>query len=123
MGPVLHKCIPPDHPLSAPVLAFANPDKPYNLHMDVSLKGLGAVLYQEYSEGLRPVAFASRKFSQSEKPYQIHLLEFLSLKWAVVDKFHDYLYGARFTVHIDNNSLNPQLLAGYYIWLYPSKGI
>lgn len=27
------------------------------------------------------------------------------LKWAVVDKFHDYLYGARFTVRTDNNPL------------------
>lgn len=89
----------------APVLAFANPDKPYILHVDASLKGLGAVLYQEYSEGLRPVAFASRKLSQSETRYPIHQLEFLSLKWAVVDKFHDYLYGARFTVYTDNNPL------------------
>ncbi|KAL1274397.1 hypothetical protein QQF64_027211 [Cirrhinus molitorella] len=32
-------------------------------------------------------------------------LEFLALKWAVVDKFHDYLYWARFTVRTDNNPL------------------
>ncbi|XP_057684821.1 uncharacterized protein LOC130911119 [Corythoichthys intestinalis] len=89
----------------APVLAFANPQKPYILHVDASLKGLGAVLYQEYPEGLRPVAFASRKLSASERNYAIHQLEFLSLKWAVVDKFHDYLYGARFTVRTDNNPL------------------
>lgn len=89
----------------APVLAFADPNKPYVLHVDASLSGLGAVLYQEYSEGLRPVAFASRKLSTSEKNYPIHQLEFLSLKWAVVNKFHDYLYGARFTVRTDNNPL------------------
>lgn len=89
----------------APVLAFADPNKPYILHVDASLSGLGAVLYQEYAEGLRPVAFASRKVSASEKNYPIHQLEFLALKWAVVDKFHDYLYGARFTVRTDNNPL------------------
>ena len=89
----------------APVLAFADPNKPYILHVDASLSGLGAVLYQEYPEGLRPVAFASRKLSASERNYPIHQLEFLSLKWAVVDKFHDYLYGARFTVRTDNNPL------------------
>lgn len=89
----------------APVLAFAAPDQPYILHVDASLKGLGAVLYQEYPEGLRPVAFASRKLSQAEKRYPVHQLEFLSLKWAVVDKFHDYLYGARFTVRTDNNPM------------------
>lgn len=89
----------------APVLAFADPNKPYVLHVDSSLKGLGAVLYQEHSEGLRPVAFASRKLKTSERNYPIHQLEFLALKWAVVDKFHDYLYGVRFTVRTDNNPL------------------
>lgn len=90
---------------NAPVLAFADPQKPYILHVDASLKGLGAVLYQEHSSGLQPVAFASRKLSNSEQKYPIHQLEFLALKWAVVDKFHDYLYGAKFTVRTDNNPL------------------
>ncbi|KAL7837384.1 hypothetical protein SRHO_G00270950 [Serrasalmus rhombeus] len=89
----------------APVLAFADPSKPYTLHVDASLNGLGAVLYQQYPEGMRPVAFASRKLSTSEQHYPVHQLEFLALKWAVVDKFHDYLYGARFTVRTDNNPL------------------
>lgn len=90
---------------NAPVLAFADPNKPYVLHVDASFKGLGAVLYQAYPEGLRPVAFASRKLSPSEHNYPIHQLEFLALKWAVVDKFHDYLNGATFTVRTDNNPL------------------
>lgn len=89
----------------APVLAFADPAKPYVLYVDASLNGLGAVLNQEYPEGLRPVAFASRKLSASEQRYPIHQLEFLALKWSVVDKFHDYLYGAKFTVRTDNNPL------------------
>lgn len=89
----------------APVLAFADSSKPYILHVDASLNGLGAVLNQEYPEGLRPVAFASRKLSPPERNYPIHQLEFLALKWAVVDKFHDYLYGAKFTVRTDNNPL------------------
>lgn len=90
---------------NAPVLAFADPSKPYVLYVDASLAGLGTVLYQEHPEGLRPVAFASRKLSSSERNYPIHQLEFLSLKWAIVEKFHDYLYGARFTVRTDNNPL------------------
>ncbi|KAI3376829.1 hypothetical protein L3Q82_000403 [Scortum barcoo] len=79
--------------------------KPYVLHTDASFKGVGAVLYQEYPEGLRPVAFASRKLSSPEQRYPVHQLEFLALKWAVADKFHDYLYGAKFTVRTDNNPL------------------
>ncbi len=91
--------------LNAPVLAFADANKPYVLHTDASFKGLGAVLYQEHPEGLRPVAFASRRLSSPEQRYPVHQLEFLALKWAVVDKFHDYLYGAKFTVRTDNNPL------------------
>lgn len=75
------------------------------MHVDACLQGLGAVLYQEHSTGLRPVAFASRKLNNAEQKYPIHQLEFLALKWAVVDKFHDYLYGAKFTVRTDNNPL------------------
>lgn len=73
--------------------------------MDASSRGLGAVLNQEYPEGLRPVAYASRKLSTAEKRYPIHQVEFLALKWAVVDKFHNYLYDAKFTVQTDNNPL------------------
>uniref|UniRef100_A0AAY4C672 Gypsy retrotransposon integrase-like protein 1 n=1 Tax=Denticeps clupeoides TaxID=299321 RepID=A0AAY4C672_9TELE len=89
----------------APVLAFANPHLPYTLHVDASREGLGAVLYQDQENGLRPVAFVSRSLSPSERNYPTHKLEFLALKWAVTDKLHDYLYGGRFEVHTDNNPL------------------
>ncbi|KAL7886895.1 hypothetical protein AOLI_G00046160 [Acnodon oligacanthus] len=49
--------------------------------------------------------FCQPKLSNSEQNYPIHQLEFLSLKRAVVDKFHNYLYGATFTVRTDNNPL------------------
>lgn len=91
--------------MNAPVLAFADPAKPYVLHTDASFKGVGAVLYQEHPEGFRPVAFASRKLSSPEQRNPVHQLEFLALKWAVVVKFHDYLYRAKFTVRTDNNPL------------------
>ena len=35
----------------------------------------------------------------------MHKLEFLALKWAITDKFHEYLYGAEFQVFTDNNPL------------------
>ena len=34
-----------------------------------------------------------------------HKLEFLTLKWAVVEKFHKYLYRLTFDVYTDNNPL------------------
>lgn len=76
------------------MLAFANPQLPYVLHVDASREGLGGVLYQDQGEGLRPVAFVRNP---------AHKLEFLALKWAVVVKLHDYLYGTMFEVRTDNN--------------------
>ena len=73
--------------------------------MDASLDGLGAVLYQEQEGIERVIAYASRGLRTSEKHYPAHKLEFLCLKWAVVDKFHDYLYGVQFEVRTDNNPL------------------
>ena len=41
----------------------------------------------------------------SERNYPAYKLEFLALKWAVTDKYHDYLYGASFEVVTDSNPL------------------
>ena len=67
-------------------------------------KGLQAVLYQ-VQNGIRGViAYASRIVSKTEMNYPVHKLEFLALKWAITDKFHDYLYGGNtFEVYTDNN--------------------
>lgn len=90
---------------SAPILAFADPKLPYVLHTDASCAGLGAALYQEQGEKLRVIAYASRGLSKSERNYPAHKLEYLALKWAVCEKFKDYLYGTEFTVLTDNNPL------------------
>ena len=39
------------------------------------------------------------------KSYSSVKLELLALKWAVCDKFKDYLLGSKFTVLTDNNPL------------------
>ena len=43
--------------------------------------------------------------SKSEKRYDAHKLEFLSLKWAITDRFHEYLNAGDFEVYTDNNPL------------------
>jgi hypothetical protein len=43
--------------------------------------------------------------TKSEKHYPPHKLDFFALKWAVCDKFKDYLYGTTFTVLTDNNPM------------------
>ena len=43
--------------------------------------------------------------NKAESHYPVHKLEFLALKWAVVKKFHEYLYGSTFDIYTDNNPL------------------
>ena len=94
---------------SVPVLKYPDFSRPFILEIDASLKGLGACLIQEDSEGVpHPVAYASRGLRGAEKHYPDYSsfkLELLALKWAVVDKFRDYLLGTTFTVLTDNNPL------------------
>lgn len=71
---------------------------------------------------LRPIAYVSCSLTRSENNYPVHKLEFLALKWTVMDKLKDYLYGATFVVKIDNNSLtyllsSAKLGATGYRWL------
>ena len=94
--------------VSAPVMAYPDPHKPYVLHTDASESGLGAVLYQEQNGILRVIAYGSRTLTPAEKNYHLHSgkLEFLALKWAICEQFRDYLYySPSFVVYTDNNPL------------------
>ena len=89
-----------------PVLAYADYSKPFVLHTDASTVRLSAVLYQKQEDGKeRVIAYASRTLNRAEQNYDAHKLEFLALKWAVTDRFHEYLYGGMFDVFTDNNPL------------------
>ena len=91
---------------STPILAYPDYKLPFVLHTDSSSEGLGAVLYQKQNGKLRMIAYAFRSVSKSESHYPAHKLEFLALKWAVCEKFHEYLYGSNtFEVYTDNNPL------------------
>lgn len=88
---------------------LAHPDfsKPFLLSVDASTSGLGAALLQ-VQEGCamaRPIAFASKSLNHAQSKYPAHRLEFLSMKWAICDKFSHWLRGHRFTVWTDNNPL------------------
>ena len=91
---------------TAPVLAFPDFKEPFEVHVDASSVALGAVLYQKRQGVNHVIAYASRGLNQSERRYPAHKREFLGLKWSVVDKFRDYLWGApKFIVRTDNNPL------------------
>lgn len=94
--------------VTAPVLAYADFHKPFVLEIDASHQGLGAILSQEQDGKRRPIAYASRGLRRTERNmenYSSRKLECLALKWAVCDKFREYLLGNNFVVYTDNNPL------------------
>ena len=84
---------------STPVLVFPDFDKPFLLETDASKEGLGAVLSQKQSDGrYHPIAFGSRFPTPSEKNYHSSKLEFLALKWSMMEHFKEYLVYVPFVV-------------------------
>ena len=73
------------------------------------MKGLGTVLSQQQKDGsIHVIAYVSQSLHPSERSmrnYSSAKLELLALKWAVTEKFWDYLLGSRFQVYTDNNLL------------------
>ena len=95
---------------TVPILAYADYTQPFKLHTDACGSGLGAVLYQTQEDATDAVIpYASRSLTKAESHYPAHKLEFLALKWPVVEKFHKHLYGLIFDVYTDNNPLSYML--------------
>ena len=109
--------------LTTPILAFTNYTKEFLLETDASKKVLGAVLSQKQADGqYHPVTYGSRALTAHEKNYHSTKLEFLALKWAVMEHFKAYLPYQPFLVKTDNNSLTyimmtPNLNATDHQWV------
>ena len=97
--------------LQAPILSFPDFTKPFLLEMDASRRGLGVVLSKKQADWqYHPIAYASRVMNGTEQRYHSNKQEFLALKWAITEQFHEYLspYGKNwneFVVHTDSNLL------------------
>lgn len=86
--------------ISAPVLAYFNPEKELTLQVDSSKDGLGAVLMQQG----RPMKYASRALTSSERNWAQMEKEALSVLFGV-QRFHQYTYGRQVTVENDHKPL------------------
>ena len=93
---------------SAPTLAYPNFGKDasaFILDVDASGTGLGAVLSQADDNGIeRPIAYASRLKSSTERRYPSTKSELLGVVWAF-GHFRCYLLGKRFLVRTDHKAL------------------
>ena len=91
--------------MSAPILKLPQPDRPYTLHTDYCALAISGVLEQSHADGKEHVvAYASKGCSPAEASLISTEGELLALVWAI-NKFHQYLTGARFTVVTDYNAL------------------
>ena len=90
-----------------PCLAHYNSDYPNIITTDASTKGLRAMLWQEQPNGtLKPIGFASRFLSDTEKEYAINELELLAVVRGS-EHFRSYIYGNPIKLLTDHQALEP----------------
>ncbi|CAI7831365.1 unnamed protein product [Closterium sp. NIES-54] len=90
--------------VSPPVLRIVDPSKPFEVVIDAFDFAIGAVLLQDFGNGLQPIAYESRKLQAAERNYPIHDKEMLAIIHAF-KLWRCYLVGADVTVRTDHKSL------------------
>ena len=86
--------------LSKHCLSFFDVTKPVSIYVDASGSGLGAVLTQNN----KPIAYASRALTETQKRYAPIEQELLAVVLGC-HKFHQYIYGKQVTVYSDHKPL------------------
>ena len=81
-------------------LAYYDPKQPAILQVDASQVALGAALVQDN----RPIAYASKSLTDTEKRYANIEREMLACVFGA-ERFHTYLYGQSFTIESDHRPL------------------
>ena len=92
--------------ITGPDVMLFHPDwnAPFELHVDASKLGCGAMLAQEKDGVLRPVRFASRAFTSAESRWTTMHQELFAVKWGL-EQFRSYILGRRVKVVTDHANL------------------
>ena len=97
---------------SSEVLGVAHYDPSFDVELavDASPYGLGYVISHKYENGdERPIAYSSSTLTSAERNYSQIEREALSIIFGVT-RFHQYLYGRKFTLVTDNKPLSLMLV-------------
>ncbi|KAK3726335.1 hypothetical protein QZH41_008960, partial [Actinostola sp. cb2023] len=90
---------------SAELLVHFDPTKELILASDASNYGIGAVLSHNARDGSeRPIGYVSRSLNTAERGYSTIEKEALAIVFGV-KKFHQFLYGHKFTIKTDHKPL------------------
>ena len=86
---------------NAPVLGYYDLKEPLVLECDASQNGIGCSLWQQG----RPIAYASKSLTASEKLYANIERELLAVVFGC-KRFHQFTYGRHVTVHSDHKPIS-----------------
>lgn len=89
---------------TAPILAYPDFEKPFNVTTDASDFALGAVLSQGEVGSDRPICYSSRTMNPAETRYSTIEKELLAIVYAVT-QYRPYIYGRKFTIYTDHKPL------------------
>ena len=90
----------------APVLKLPDFDRQFVVTTDASDAAIGAILEQDFGDGLHPIAFASRKLNGAEMRCSAYERELLGIMWALAQWEH-YCWGPHSVViHTDHALLH-----------------
>ena len=90
--------------VEAPILAYPSSEEDFILDTDASATGIGAVLSQVQDGIERPIAYASRGLSKSERNYSVTKRELLAVVFYCKYIRH-YLIGRKFKLRTDHAAL------------------
>ena len=104
--------------VTAPVLHLADFDREFTVTMDASEVSVGAILQQDFKQGVHLICYDSKKLNPTECRYSAYERELLGIIWAIC-KWRHYLADAYFTIQTDHDSLknlSNQLVVNRRVW-------
>ena len=90
------------------MLGIADFKNPFILEKDAKHQVLGVLLLEKQDGKTRVIAYASRGLRGTEKnrtAYSCMKLELLAVKWAVTEKFREFLLGVPLAIYTDNKTV------------------